>query len=66
MARTLAERIASVQAAIEAIESGAQSIGNDGETTQRPDLATLYKQEARLLALQTREDRGGVVRVAET
>jgi len=45
---TYAEQLASVQAAIEAIESGAQSIGHDGETYTYADLRTLYAREERL------------------
>ena len=45
---TLAQRLASVQAAIEAIEDGAQSVTSNGRTVTRADLRTLYDQEARL------------------
>lgn len=62
---TLAEQLASVQAAIAAIESGAQSVTNDGQTTNRPDLQILYTRESRLLAKIDRESRGRVI-VAET
>jgi len=42
---TLAERLASVQAAIAAIEGGAQSISISGRTYTYANLDTLYKQE---------------------
>ena len=45
---TLAERLASVQAAIAAIEGGAQSSTSLGGTVTRADLRTLYAQEERL------------------
>jgi hypothetical protein len=42
-------RLASVQAAIEKIEGGAQSLtGPNGGTMTRADLGTLYRQEKRL------------------
>ena len=62
---TLAEQLASVQAAIAAIESGAQSVTNDGQTTNRPDLRTLYAREKDLLNRIARGDRGRIT-VAET
>lgn len=62
---TLAEQLASVQAAIEAIESGAQSVTTDGQTTNRPELRTLYAREERLLNKIDRADRGRIT-VAET
>ena len=45
---TLAEQLASVQAAIAAIESGAQAASSEGESVTRPSLETLYKREERL------------------
>jgi len=64
MAATLAEQLASVQAAIAAIESGAQSTTNDGQTLARADLRTLYAREERLLNKIDRGDRGRIT-VAE-
>lgn len=64
MATTLAEQLANVQAAIVAIENGAQSITNDGQTLTRADLRTLYAREERLLNKINREDRGRIT-VAE-
>lgn len=49
MATTLAEKLASVQAAIAAIEGGAQSITSNGQTLTRADLGTLYAREEKLL-----------------
>ena len=54
-----------MQAAIEAIESGAQSVTNDGDTTNKPDLRTLYGREKDLLLRIDRGDRGRIT-VAET
>jgi len=62
---TLAEQLASVQAAIEAIETGAQSVTNEGQTTNRPDLRTLYAREKDLLLRIDQGDRGRIT-VAET
>jgi len=44
----LEARLASVQAAIIAVEGGSQSIGGDGKTLTRADLRTLYAQERAL------------------
>ena len=55
---TLAEQLASVQAAIAAIESGAQSITNDGQTLTRADLQTFYDREQSLLNKIDRADKG--------
>ena len=60
MAATLAEQLASVQAAIAAIESGAQSASSEGESVNRPDLRTLYEREQRLLNKIDRGDRGNI------
>jgi len=64
MATTLAEQLASVQAAIAAIESGAQSATNEGATVTKADLRTLYAREERLLNRIDRADRGRIT-VAE-
>jgi len=63
---TLAEQLASVQAAIAAIESGAQSAASEGESLTRADLNTLYTREERLLNKIARAARGGNITVAET
>ncbi len=55
---TLAAQLASVQAAIEKIEAGAQSSAVDGQTVNRADLKTLYDREERLLNKIDRADRG--------
>ena len=65
MAATLAEQLTSVQEAIAAIETGAQSITNDGQTTNRPDIRTLYAREKDLLLRIDKGDRGRIT-VAET
>ena len=48
MAKTLGERLKSVQAAIEKAERS-QSYEIDGRKLTRADLATLYKQEEKLI-----------------
>lgn len=58
MATTLAEQLASVQAAIAAIESGAQGTTCDGRTVTRADIGRLYAREERLLNKIDRADRG--------
>jgi len=55
---TLASQLESVQAAIAAIEAGAQSATVDGQTVNRAELRTLYAREQRLLNKIDREDRG--------
>lgn len=52
-----------VQAAIAAIEGGAQSYSIAGRAMTRGDLKTLYEREERLRALAIRETRGGGMRV---
>ncbi len=64
MAATLAEQLASVQAAIAAIEAGAQSATVDGQTVNRAELRTLYAREDRLLTKIDRTDKGRIT-VAE-
>ena len=61
---TLAEQLASVQAAIAAIESGAQSATSEGESLTRANLDSLYKREENLLNKIDRADRGRIT-VAE-
>lgn len=55
---TLAAQLASVQAAIAAIESGAQAASSEGESLTRADLGTLYEREEMLLNKIDRADRG--------
>lgn len=62
---TLAEQLASVQSAIEAIESYGQSITEEGQSLTRADLNTLYQRESRLLRKIERESGGGRIKVAE-
>ena len=51
MARTLAQQLDAVDAAITAIEEGAQSItAEDGRTFRRGDLKALYRERERLQA----------------
>ena len=64
---TLAARLASVEAAIEAIEGGAQEITHNGRTYKRADLATLYSQRDHVELRIERESNisGGGHTVAE-
>jgi hypothetical protein len=48
MSYTLAQQLDSVQTAIAAIESGAQSITVNGRVYTRADLKTLYDREERI------------------
>ena len=62
---TLAEQLTSVQAAIAAVESGAQSFVNDeGATITYPSLDVLYKREERLLG-RTERGNSGYIKVSE-
>lgn len=64
MAKTYTEQLESVQAAIAAIESGAQSYrDSSGNQLNRGDLDVLYRREAKLRPLAAREARGGGIRV---
>ena len=60
--RTLAQKIEDNDAAIEAIETGAQSYSIAGRTYTRADLATLYKQADRLAAKAARAASGNRTR----
>lgn len=61
MAKTYSEQLDEVQAAIETIESGAQSYtGPSGRQVTRADLKTLYDREERLMEKVRRESRGGI------
>jgi len=64
MATTIAQQLESVQAAIAAIESGAQSAQCQGQTVTRADLITLYCREYNLQNKIARGDRGRIT-VAE-
>ena len=63
MTETHAEQLVRVQAAIAAIESGAQSASYDGRTVTRADLRTLYERERHLRRMVARAGRGGGIRV---
>ena len=60
MATVAEQQLASVQAAIAAIEGGAQSYSILGRNMTRADLKTLYDREARLEAKIARANRGGM------
>lgn len=52
-----------VQAAIAAIEGGAQSYSIGSRSLTRANLSELYEREERLLGKVARETRGGGIRV---
>ena len=56
--KTYTEQLESVQAAIAAIEGGAQSYSIAGRSMTKADLAALYMREERLLPLALRESSG--------
>ena len=58
--RTTTEKLESVQAAIAAIEGGAQSYSISGRSLTRANLAELYKQERFLEKKLARESAGGI------
>jgi len=60
---TYTEQLESVQTAIAAIESGAQSLEILGRRYAKADIEVLYAREERLLRLVKRELRGGGARV---
>ena len=51
MAKTLAQQLDAVQAAIAAVEAGAQTYIHDGTNLTYPSLEVLYGREERLLKL---------------
>ena len=63
MARTYTQQLDDVQAAILAIESGAQSYTIAGRSMTRGNLDALYKREERLITKVARETTGGGIRV---
>jgi len=60
---TVKEQLQQINAAISAIENGAQEYSIGGRRLRRPDLSILYK-ERRMLLQQLREENGGSVTVA--
>lgn len=65
MAQTLDEQLTSVQAAITAIESGAQSFQIADRTYSRADLSVLYQREESLLRRIAKQTNGGGRSLAE-
>jgi hypothetical protein len=59
---TLQERLQRVQAAIEAIETGAQEVTYENRSVTKADLKTLYEQEKYLEQRVARQSRGGGIR----
>jgi hypothetical protein len=57
--RTTTQQLDAVDAAIAAIESGAQSFTVLGRLWQKADIGKLYEERGRLKAELTRETRGG-------
>lgn len=57
------EQLESVQAAIAAIESGAQSLEIAGRRYMKADIEVLYAREERLIRLVAKETRGGGIRI---
>ena len=57
---TYQEQLDSVQSAISAIESGAQSYSISGRSMSKADLGVLYDREERLLKKVARSSRGGI------
>jgi len=60
--KTYAQQLDEVQAAISAIEGGAQDYTIGTRRVLKGDLATLYEREKWLRAMTDREARGGGVR----
>jgi len=60
MLKTYSQQLEEVQAAIAAIESGAQSYSVANRSLTRADLRTLYEREQKLRALAAREKIGGL------
>jgi len=63
MAKTYAQQLDDVQAAIDAIEQRNQSYTINGRSMTHGDLKTLYAERKRLTTLVAREARGGGVRI---
>lgn len=51
-----------VRAAIEAVETGGQSVSYEGRNVSKADLKTLYEREAYLEQRVSRKNRGGGIR----
>ena len=58
--KTYEQQLEEVQAAISAIEGGAQSYSIGGRSLARADLKTLYEREKQLRSDVAREKRGGM------
>ena len=56
--KTYTEQLEAVQAAIAAIEGGAQAYAINGRSVTRADLGTLYARESALMAKAVREQSG--------
>lgn len=56
------DKLDRVRAAIEAIETGGQSVSYEGRSVTKGDLKTLYEREAYLEKRLARQQRGGGIR----
>ena len=59
---SIQDKLDRVRAAIEAIETGGQSISYEGRSVSKADLKTLYEREAYLEQRLARQQRGGGIR----
>ena len=56
------DKLDRVRVAIEAIETGGQSVSYEGRSVTKADLKTLYEREAYLEQRLARQQRGGGIR----
>lgn len=62
MSDDLQTKLDRVRAAIEAVETGGQSVSYEGRNVSKADLKTLYDREAYLEQRVARKNRGGGIR----
>ncbi len=62
MSDDLQTKLDRVRAAIEAVETGGQSVAYEGRSVSKGDLKTLYEREAYLEQRVARQNRGGGIR----
>lgn len=56
------DKLDRVRVAIEAVETGGQSVSYEGRSVSKADLKTLYEREAYLEQRLARQQRGGGIR----
>lgn len=56
------DKLDRIRAAIEAVETGGQSVSYEGRSVSKADLKTLYEREAYLEQRLARQQRGGGIR----